>query len=85
MIDILLFLFVQLPYLSADTGCSDSQPALCKIDPITKTSICKEKYEDCEGFEGCTNPDMPYICSNGECAENFLKCSMKYFNCENLR
>ena len=85
MIRILIFLLLNTYIFSIDTGCIPQKPALCRINPITHKPICKEKYEACEGFEGCTDPQYPYLCSNGDCAESFSKCNIKYFNCNNLK
>ena len=81
----LLLLILNSAILALDEGCTANKPALCKKDSITNEPICKERYEDCDGFEGCIDPRRPYLCSNGECAENFNKCNIKYFNCENLK
>ena len=46
--------------------------------------ICKASYKECDAFQGCSDTRFPYLCSNGECAENFDSCQEKYFNCENI-
>lgn len=35
-------------------------------------------------FQGCTDTRRPFLCSNAECAESYLSCSEKHFQCENL-
>lgn len=82
---ILLFLLLNTSIRSIDTGCSVDKPALCSVKHKTNEKTCKDKYENCDGFEGCTNPEYPYLCSNGECAVNFANCSEKYYNCEKIK
>lgn len=85
MKSILFLFFLAASLRSIDRGCTTSYPNLCRLNPQTREPICKEKYADCDGFEGCSDPRNPYLCSNGECAENFAKCNVKYYNCENLK
>lgn len=81
----LLVLLLSNNIFAFDPGCLPHKPALCKIDPISQDRICEENYEDCEGFEGCTNPENPYLCPNGKCAANYILCEEKYFNCEDIK
>lgn len=74
-----------LCYRSVDEGCNNIQPALCGINKKTREKICKKTYEECNAFEGCTDPQYPFLCSNGECAKNFYYCEEKFFNCDKLK
>lgn len=67
---------------SIDPGCNELYSKRCPNPPSKKEIICKKDYEECDGFEGCTDTKSPYLCSNGECSKNFYLCKEKYFTCD---
>lgn len=79
-----VFLFYGI-YKTFDPGCSENYPKRCPNFNELPTPICVENYSECEPFEGCTNSQKPFLCSNGECAENFLDCSEKYTTCSSSK
>lgn len=81
----MLLALLALAYTSMDEGCTLRKPASCGKDPKTLQSICKQTYAECEAFEGCTDAERPFMCSNGECEADFTQCKEKYFNCDGLK
>jgi len=75
--------FLIIEIISIDDGCTSDAPDLCKIDPSNRNHVCVKDYSNCDGFEGCTDPARPYLCSDGKCDVNFLKCDIKYLRCKN--
>lgn len=55
----------------------DQQSVICPNGQIQEQNL----KELCGGFEGCSSGDASYLCSNGQCAENYQKCSEKFFEC----
>ena len=68
-------------YNTFDPECSNSFPKRCPNFAELDIPICAKNYSECEPFEGCTDGHKRFLCSNGECAENFLQCTEKYTTC----
>ena len=77
---LLLSILLMKSYTQYDPGCSEDLPKRCPND-LEGNIICKTDYTMCDGFEGCNQTSHPYLCSNGQCAENFFNCQEKYFTC----
>lgn len=71
-------------YTSLDAGCTPQKPALCGKNPVTSALICKKTYDECDPFEGCTDPSKPFLCADADCASNFSMCKDKFFNCDDM-
>ena len=81
-------LFITLLVTSAltiDTGCRHSEPVFCKFNALNGRPVCAKTAVDCDGFEGCTSPDAPYLCSDGTCVRNYTMCMRHKSSCDNER
>ena len=81
-----LFIFFIFGIINSfDPGCNEENPRRCPNVKGYNTPLCGQNYSECEPFEGCTNSKKPYLCSNGECAEDFLQCNEKYTTCSSSK
>jgi len=54
-----------------------------RVKVAKKKYICPDGLEtmnldSCSGFMGCVDGKTPFICSDGFCAENQKKCSLRF-------
>ena len=78
-------LLLILSIKTIDKDCNELYSKRCPKNPFKDEVICKKDYEECDGFEGCIDTKLPYLCSNGVCAENFYSCKEKYFTCDTAK
>lgn len=79
MISVSSFFFLLVVVGSAvGIECPSHTPFLCA------DRSCVASKEDCQGFEGCTNPKLPHFCSDGTCAASYRKCLLKFYPCPKL-
>lgn len=53
---------------SSDHDCKDELKARCS------DGSCRQNYDQCPLYPGCTNPSKPYKCGDGSCADRASSC-----------